>query len=166
MFAWFIHRLTLLAFTAHAVLGCCWHHAHTIASECCGGKVATSIVELSEAAGPVCGPVGHECGCHAVAHAEVVVAADSLGNPRMLSGYEAPCDESHPCSEARCRYVATKLQPLEVTLQVTLGAIPLTNSHAWSVSPVMVGGRILERSSYMLSRSSGEHCAHLQSWQI
>ncbi|TWU17531.1 hypothetical protein Pla52o_50870 [Novipirellula galeiformis] len=44
MFARYTHLVTLIAFAAHAVLGCCWHHSHALGNECC--------VQHSEPASP------------------------------------------------------------------------------------------------------------------
>lgn len=76
-----IHILTMLAFTAHAVVGCCLHHAHSDDS----GSVTKQSSAVSE---------GHSCksACHHHARDE----NDSRPED----------SESDPCHESSCIFFA------------------------------------------------------------
>jgi hypothetical protein len=97
-----LHVLTLLAMTAHAVLGCCWHHAH------CQDRLATTAAEHAgsghevAAASPCC------CGHH---HATPAEQPATEADPKPAGHGHMPgdsCPQEHGgCDEGTCQYVAS-----------------------------------------------------------
>ncbi len=84
-------HLTAVTVLAHALLGCCWHHAHD--GECC----ATEPSDSAEATPlpPMCA-----CGLHRVA------AAENETRPGDLGGDDTPQPiPAQPCSHGRCTYL-------------------------------------------------------------
>lgn len=184
MIARFLQRLTLMAFTAHAVLGCCWHHSHPLAQETCQRHVhsvepssTTPCCEHvsdpssgSEAAAPVqrSGPSTiHECDHHDGHSGELPATAQPASATFLsLSMGACPCHHTHDCDEARCSYVPRQANSSDGFLSV-----PVVDlfSH-WGdlfASAHTEGLRAdTDHSSVRLVKSSQQRCANLQSWQI
>ena len=93
----YVRYLTAVVLCMHALLGCCWHHAHA----CTAAPPAKDAVTLAHR------EHSHSACCH---HSPVSC------NPISSSD---PCDDSdhrHECQGDRCVYVraeATQIPPLE-----------------------------------------------------
>lgn len=178
----FLQRLTLIAFTAHAVLGCCWHHSHPLGEESCQLHVhhdgpSTGVDCCAHPTDPPRGPVTlgsgqpsgsftiHECHHHD-GHSDGPLATAERTSATLVSMGACPCNHTHECDEARCSYVPRQANPSDGYLSIPVGdLIPLsTELFAWSRLDLRrfdtdrSGGRPVE--------SSQQRCANLQSWQI
>lgn len=159
-----INLLTLLAFSVHAVFGCCVHHQHDSHSESCH--------TVNQAAG-----CGHSHNArvdnnHDSAKQEGCCHDDHGATlAEQGVGYESesePCNGSHDCKEPRCNFVAATSET-----QIVLGSASLIVEHV---------GDQLTFCQFCLSTTSSSrlryfeaasphssaliHCALLQSWQI
>lgn len=180
--AQFLQRLTLIAFTAHAVLGCCWHHSHPLAQESCERHVHTS--ERSTAA-PCCDHASdpssgsatpasallsgsstiHECD-HLGGHSEELAANAESASATLLSVAACPCHHSHDCDEASCSYVPRQANPSDGFLSFPVGDLfPRCGDVFASIHTGSVPAEP-DRASVRLVKSSQQRCANLQSWQI
>ena len=153
MFNSAVHFLTLVAFAAHAVFGCCGHHQHR-GIECCQTEHVSSET--------------HADGCADSHCSDKCSSAVEEGSPpdrphaEHLPASDAPCGHGERCNEARCSF---------------------TNSSHWQVAPVDICCGIVSltrlnapRSYSRKSRSTppllahsstpAALCAALQSWQI
>ena len=158
-----INLLTLLAFSVHAVFGCCVHHQHDSHSESCHtvkqavdcGHSHIAKVDNNHDS------VKHNGCCH---------DEHSSTASELSVGHEsqsAPCDGSHDCKEPRCNFVAAAPETLDV-----LGSGSLMIAH--------VGDQLTFYQFSLSARSSCQryfeaasphsgaliYCALLQSWQI
>ena len=163
MFVTAINLLTLLAFSVHAVFGCCVHHQHDSHSESCH--------VMQEAVG-----CGHSHNAKAVNNHDSVrhegCCDDDHGATasEQAVGHESeslPCNGSHDCDEPRCNFVAAAPETQDVLDSVSLMVahfgdqltfcqfcLPTTSSRL----------RCFEASSP--HSSARNYCALLQSWQI
>lgn len=169
--------VTLLAFTAHAVLGCCGHHAHAGHADAC--RAQASVAHNADCSGHcehAAGAANHAAGQTHRAHAtccapsEQTTASDSLIAPAGGAAWWAqrslPCKDAHECGGGRCAYLNATSQeassrsaaePLVLTLQVERGESLLDRA----TSGFAPGHRPCTRQL-----SSADCCALLQSWQI
>ena len=108
VFAKVHHILTLVAFAAHAVFGCCGHHQHSDSGTCSHDAHSHGAPAVEAAAAHDCHHPGADRSC-----AESPALVDSAGScPGDTS--ELPCkDPSHDCNGARCTFVAKSLNSVE-----------------------------------------------------
>ncbi len=165
MFARSIQQLTLIAFTVHAVLGCCLHHSHAIGAECCGEHVATEH-ELSH------DHEGHCCHSHVSSAFTGKAVAESV---ETLPAIDAICCEyshkhSQQCQEASCSFAPTTVKPIDVTFDLVVWGTLFNGVNGTLLVKLHPGGsdaRLLDaRLHNGVFDSSAYHCALLQSWQI
>lgn len=171
-----IHLLTLIAFTAHAVCGCCAHHAHRDLVSCCAqpgqaGEAEAGAEDACERAHRVSQP-GSSC-CHDVPVAQDSAAEDPAGSAahgqgayaELQGGSECPGGHPHHCQGLRCTFVAGSLKQLEQDLAANCltAAWLLDSDRLASHSRGQPHG--LFRVSLQVD-SSTTRCAWLQSWQI
>ena len=170
-----IHILTLLAFSTHAVFGCCGHHKHAGQIDCCHSNQEHVTSNVDAKSSNAC---SHHCCCsHAVyedAGDESIslppfelaesTADDVQTDECCCSG--TPCDHSNGCNEGRCTYVASGWKSIDSTSNsdVVIGfAYELTDN-------VIVLATIVSRDNFGdsggKSLSAATRCARLQSWQI
>jgi hypothetical protein len=154
----FIQRLTLIAFTAHAVLGCCLHHSHAIGSDCCGEQVAAECESSHDHDGH-CSHSHHEHGDNS-----------NVDQDSLLPSIEAACcacshEHSHQCDESRCNFVPTNMKSFDFDFDQAVEQLVFDNA---ATETAMIRQRIIrsaDRTICALARSSGQRCAALQSWQ-
>lgn len=171
MFASFIQSVTLIAFTAHAVLGCCWHHPHTTVDRSTAAAAETQVAgcsstpgasacghRLAERTRPACGP----------APADKATAAAQASGVR----YVEPncCGSSHQpaghCSSGRCSYISAKLLTLDLSEAASLEGFIAACDGPRRLPSVHANGPVGQRPFFLSPQSSGEYRAALQSWQI
>lgn len=146
MFARTIHCLTLVAFSAHVVLGCCLHHHHSDASAMCahqsdGGR-GLEVHDDHE----------HQHGADDH-HSDVDSGIDS----------SAPCDHSPQCEQGSCKFVGAKPKSAELADGGVFASI-LPPRFLVDVRRSLA----IDRIDRLLPNfhSSGQLCALQQSWQI
>ena len=159
MFVQFIQKLTLFAFAAHAVLGCCWHHSHAIGNDCCVEHVE-HVTDSGEAA--------HECHSHHEHGGELAAQSDCDHDVATIQAIccDCPDQHSHHCNEGRCSYVAVKLQLLDFDFNAGFVERVCCDSNLFAVAGGFSAGRFCDHSVFAWAVSSVERCANLQSWQI
>ncbi|TWU43587.1 hypothetical protein Poly51_63090 [Rubripirellula tenax] len=167
MFARFIQRLTLLAFTAHAVLGCCWHHSHAMKSIGCA-EHGSHASEVEASCHDHCSVDDHS---KHLCHVSDPILNASEDCDRNIAAMQAMCggcpnEHSHVCDEGRCRYVAVKSQLLGFDRNACTLQWGCCSAKRF---PVVGGVSSCRRiDSPILDRlaTSSRRCASLQSWQI
>jgi hypothetical protein len=86
---------TAATFLAHALVGCCWHHAHGAAGDWSGPRPRG--IESATA----------ECSHQGCGHAHPVPAGDASHDHHA----PAPCRAPHDCDEPWCLFVTTVKAP-------------------------------------------------------
>eukprot|EP00913_Durusdinium_trenchii_P023381 g21959.t1 len=91
-------HLTAVTVLAHALLGCCWHHAHE--GECCAGANDSETPDVPEttAQPPMCA-----CGQHQATAAKTATRPEDCGSDGEDFPQPVP---SQPCSHGRCSYLS------------------------------------------------------------
>ncbi|WP_146515987.1 hypothetical protein [Rubripirellula amarantea] len=169
MIARFIQRLTLFAFTAHAVLGCCWHHTHAVADEC-GQTHDAHVVHC-------CSGTHHskvdECRSHeGHHHHDGEPTGDDRRNPTTASSdllcLEQPIGHSHACHEGHCTYIVVKLRLLDLELVPCFLSLAQcdTDRLGFSGRSSVYGVYRRSNGSCNCKRTALGRCADLQTWQI
>jgi hypothetical protein len=156
-----IQRLTLIAFTAHAVLGCCWHHSHAIGSECCGEHIAVETEDADH---------HHRCCCHSHDESPVEDSIDDGGSDADFFVESVCCEESHShshqCNEAHCSFVPCNAKQLDFEISdFSINAI-LNGEIELSCLAGQLTNRVDLTLFDEITLSSLHRCAVLQSWQI
>ncbi len=161
MIARFIQRLTLFAFTAHAVLGCCWHHSHAIANDGCVDRVE----HARESGEHTHVHSIHECHTHGD-ESETPAACETAATASELVSCDSHDSHSHDCNEAQCSFLVAKFQTLALEHQASFSDLVFLEAKLFAVS----GGNLIDRVSECFQfagvMTSGQRCADLQSWQI
>ncbi len=187
MTVWFMQRLSLISFTVHAVLGCCWHHGHfhqgnchqehTTAFNCCSSHIPMEPAEVHPASlGKQHGGDVHGC-CDSNHHGAYRHGAPSTTGhftgqintaqclePTNLNGCSG--EHSHTCDETHCSYVPHELKCFQIELVIAFGEF---SNVRWNFSEATFSRRksLNEKESVWTKvASSGDRCADLQSWQI
>lgn len=171
MFASFIQIVTLVAFTAHAVLGCCWHHSHTTIA--CSTQAAaegqpdhspaqTSVDDCSQRSS-----MRTHTNCSHQHAAKVCDAAQDrsgrLVKPSCCSSSHQPADH---CTYSRCTYISAKLLTFNLSDAASPEGFVATCDLLRLLTTVHAEAQIAHRPSFSSPQSSGERCAYLQTWQI
>ena len=148
MFARTIHSLTLVAFSAHAVLGCFLHHHHSDASAMCAHH--SDDGRVLEA---------HDDDNHEHQHG----ADDQHSDVDSGNDSSAPCDHSPQCEQGSCKFVGAKPKSAELADGGVFAAILL---RGFSID--IRRSLAIDRIDPLLPnpKSSGQLCALQQSWQI
>lgn len=159
VFVQFIHRLTLFAFTAHAVLGCCWHHSHSIGNDCCAEHVELVADNCNST---------HDCHSHHEHRDESGAQSDCDHDVAAIQAIcsDGPDQHSHDCDEGRCSYVAAKLQLLDLDLKSGFVERVCSDTNQFAVASGFSSGRFSDHPVFARAVSSAQRCASLQSWQI
>ena len=161
MFAQIIQRLTLIAFTVHAVLGCCAHHSHAQGGECCehvsAHRCDSHGAYEAEHALDDC-THEHEC-------PEVPASGGVVQNPAAC-GCDLPCDHSHSCNETRCAYVIPSTTTVDFDADVFFCVLDLASSNKSILGPSVCTNLRTCWPAHLWHSSSAQLCADLQSWQI
>lgn len=155
-----IHLLTILAFAAHVVGGCCAHHDH--GDECCGPAASTSNESVSdhrvsrEDYPPCCRGHRHS------SKQDALLAGDRPTDGGQTP--DGPCQESSFCTAGTCQFLASQDAP---TLDLLLPA-PLSG---FAVKPIFVRGvsfeiRFDSGAGGRVHAYAVSHCALLQTWQV
>lgn len=159
-----INLLTLLAFSVHAVFGCCVHHQHDSHSESCHTvKQAVDCGHSHNAkADNNHDSVKHEECCH---NDHGTTASDEGVGHESES---VPCNGSHDCDEPRCNFVAA--------FPVTQGVLDSVSLMVANVGdqltfcqfclPTTSSSRLRYFEAASPHSSALIRCALLQSWQI
>ncbi len=163
MIARLLQRLTLIAFTVHAVLGCCWHHSHAVAEQGC--HHLHQRAGLDESVG-CCADGSGECHDDQGHSGETSQAAvpPSIVVCSVASG---PCEHaSHQCDEASCSYVPRDISSHDGFLSIPVrhlmpedGMLCLSTGNG-----IRLDGAETAIAAPLVS--SQQRCAILQSWQI
>lgn len=160
VFAQITHRLLLLVFTAHAVLGCCCHHSHGFESDDCRGHAEHVGAEGCEAAhggaAPIC-PSSTEPGCDGF-------TAESSTKPAVC--FASPNGHSHGYNEIRCRFVQRTPDGFDVKPAPVQAGFAVDGASSCNLKRTQVSGRDSDRASRARFTSSVQCCADLQSWQL
>ncbi|TWU49419.1 hypothetical protein Poly59_40340 [Rubripirellula reticaptiva] len=159
----FIQRLTLFAFAAHAVLGCCWHHSHAVGNDCCA-EHGTAHADISTVAHD---HAGHRCGLEDDGYDQ----ATEADFDRVITSIEAACcdgsnSDSHDFNEARCSYVTAKVQTFDFQSIARFIEAVHWDSHQFAVTDGLLAHRFFASSPLSSALTSSGRCADLQSWQI
>lgn len=177
MFVRTTHLLTLIAFAAHAVLGCCWHHSHALGNACCE-QHADQI-----ASADVCGDTDHghyhtaavccDHSTHSHAKSHVItppttewVVGDLAVETVTLTDADSPCGHSHHCDEAHCHFVGLFSKGLDLDLQLVSVPFAFFTVDMVAQTPRVALGGEFDRLCRARVLSSSESCVRLQSWQI
>ena len=171
MFAGSVQIVTLLAFTAHAVLGCCWHHPH---AEVDSTNQVTADTTLSDSSAAI---VGASCG-HSLpeqTHAscrhqpEAKVCDASVGSTDGLVK-QGCCNSSHQpsdhCISSRCCYISVKHLALNLSAGASLEGFISQCDLRYQLPSVHIRKHTGHWPFFSPLRSSGERCVYLQTWQI
>jgi hypothetical protein len=150
MLASVIHCLTLVAFSAHVLLGCCAHHYHDVTPALCSQHQGHA-----HDAGHLHDDHDHESAessCH-----ELVSLLDT-DHP------VSPCNHSHDCERGDCTFVSSDSR---VVASTTSDVFVLMSRHASSSADVrrfldVVRSENLSTCCLLV----GHRCALQQSWQI
>ena len=172
-----IHTLTLLAFSAHAVFGCCGHHQHASQIDCCqspGGQVADQDIDEQAS---VC--LHHGCnhaGQGEPLDKEVSLPPIELPDGNSIAKVEAqeaqcclgiPCKHSSGCNEARCTYVSSDERSTDLSSNIDLVIGIVYNLIAdTSLTVPTVSQNEVRVSGGPSSLTASNRCARLQSWQV
>lgn len=157
----FIQQLTLIAFTVHAVLGCCWHHSHAIGSECCGEQIAAETEDADHHNG---------CCCHSPEESPIKDSIGDGGSDAEFLVESVCCEESHGhshhCKEAHCSFVPCNAKQLDFEH----GELSITAILNGEIELARLTGQLTNRVDRIvfdeIALSSLHRCAVLQSWQI
>ena len=102
-----IPQLTTILLLVHMAFGCCWHHAHSCAVNCC---------ETPSARAEVCCDGHRHHGLNS-AYDDRDRSDDDRRSNRHHRSESAPCDRStpdqHQCEGDRCSYVRSGRSPVE-----------------------------------------------------
>lgn len=145
--------LNLLAFIAHAVIGCCGHHQHEKWFECC-----TTATQHRQSASEVA------CCDSDSGHFNDDASANHCSND--ISGEPGNDGDRHGCTEGRCSYVGNGTSV--DGLMKLVGGIPAI----WYGTSLDIAWTSPYRAGYFLNASktwwatAPALCAALQSWQI
>ncbi len=108
--------VVMIATGLHTVLGCCMHHAHTFARECCQ---ASSTVSTP---------------CRCDTHHLCALAEQDVSNKA-----EAPSDKDHPsrheCNGPSCNFLRTEQLADDFELQFDAFCVAPLSAVQWSVVP-------------------------------
>lgn len=154
MFTPLVHLLTFIAFTAHALLGCCGHHTHQDST--CVQHAAFHVEQLEYDS-------DHD-------HDHESIGREGLIDGLLASwfGCDAPSDmsgeHSHDCDEGSCSFVMPRLVgSLEIVGSFAFiaheRASIVCDFHQFRSSD----SSDRQRCSYSIAKST---CAMQQSWQI
>lgn len=159
MIARIIQQLTLIAFTAHAVFGCCLHHSHAFGSVCCGEQV-TAECESSHDHDGLCSHSHDEHDDHS-----------SAVHDSSLPSIEAACcacshEHSHQCNEPHCNFCPTNMKSFDLDFDHAVEQLVFDYAATETAMSLQRFICSSDRKSCALARTSGQRCATLQSWQI
>lgn len=158
MFASFIQIITLVAFTAHAVLGCCWHHSHRLL-DLTAQSVETQQSECSTA-------TAHK-GC---GHQRTTKSCDVSEGGSGQQVERGCCSSSHQpyghCTSGRCSYISAKALTLELSAGASMEGFVSTCDLQRPLPSVHANGHLGHRPFFSSPQSPGERCVYLQTWQI
>ncbi|WP_442508174.1 hypothetical protein SH528x_007134 [Novipirellula sp. SH528] len=171
------HLLTLIAFAAHAVLGCCWHHSHALGNACCvqhADQVASADTcgdadhDHHHATAVCC---DHSTHSHAESHAAVtpttkLAVSDLAIETATLTDADSPCGHSHNCDEAHCQFVGMFSKWLDLDLQAVSVPFAFSTVAVLAETPRAAVDGDFDRRCRARVLSSSESCVRLQSWQI
>lgn len=159
-----INFLTLIAFSVHAVFGCCVHHQHDSHSELCHtvkqsagcGHSHNAKVDSNHDS------VKHEGCCHDE-HGDTA-SQQGVGN----ESESVPCNGSHDCNEPRCNFVAAAPETQDVLDSVSLMVEHVGDQLTFCqfCLPTTSSSRLRYFEAASPHSSALIHCALLQSWQI
>lgn len=143
MFMQSVTYLLLLVMSAHGIFGCCWHHMHTCDADACEAEVAS-----------------HEDHHPGETHDEArhLQAEDSVST-------QEPCHDDEGCGEEKCVFVRA-LQAdgqFQVAFDLALDHVVYSEVQLPTVSASV--SATLSRID-RLAQTTGERCAHLQTWLI
>jgi hypothetical protein len=165
VFARLIQQLTLFAFAAHAVLGCCWHHSHAIGPHSHGighHYCVEHVVHLAESC-----EVAHDCNSHQHA-GEPAAPSDCVSDVATIHAIccDGPGQHSHDCDQGQCNYFAVNLQLLDLHLNAGFVERVFCDTNLFAVACGFYSGRFYDHPEFALPVSSPQRCASMQSWQI
>lgn len=153
MFAAASNLLALIAFTVHAVFGCCvHHHHHAFEYACIAGDAPKSC----------CHDHGSESHDLEAEHNDC-----SDDENRSTDSPEAPCDGSHDCNEPSCSFIAASSNIL--TDHRVLSSTVICFGDTTTLSPMACVSYTKSSRHFDLAgppASSSLRCAIAQSWQI
>ena len=155
-----INLLTLVAFSVHAVFGCCLHHHHHPHSESC------MSVHDSDKSGRDCDAKadskGDQVGCCHHQHGNL----DEEINDSHETESE-PYDGSNNCKEPRCNFIASSPKTLDVLGSISTIVAYVGNQLTVCQFSVSTSSSFLcQFESASPSGGARIYCALMQSWQI
>jgi hypothetical protein len=158
MFASSIQIVTLIAFTAHAVLGCCWHHSHASLDL----TTQTAEAQLSG-----CSTAIAHNGCGHQRTAKSCDASEGSSGQHVKRGC---CSSSHQpfghCTSGRCSYISAKVLTLNLSAGASLEGFVSTCDLQRQLPSVTAKRHIGHQLFFSSPQSPGERCVYLQTWQI
>ena len=162
MFTTFTHMLNLVAFAAHAVLGCCGHHIHA-GSAACAVSISQDHLECHASHDDHQPCDSHEKSRDQRIAIEIVDGLDVSHSDPLVPG-----DHSHGCGEPRCTYIASTLSSVDCCTHSASSVGIAFDSAPLSDSACKMGQfRYLSSLSRPLDDCSPTaQCALMQSWQI
>jgi len=172
-----IHTLTLLAFSAHAVFGCCGHHQHASQNACCQSHRERVAAEDNNKQASVCSHYGcNHAGQGEPLDEEVSLPPIELPDGNSIANVEAqeaqccsgiPCKHSSGCNEARCTYVSSDERSTDLSSNIDLVIGIVYNLIAnTSLTVPTVSQNEVRVSGGPSSLTASNRCARLQSWQV
>lgn len=167
VFSLTIHILTLLAFTTHAVLGCCGHHGHAPLSRAAASACTTQVA--AETSGQLQRTFQNcaQCTCCGdKAHGSVALEAHCPSDDSCPGDDTCPGDDSNHCQGTTCAYVASNVKCVPVaTVSLNFGVAiaPIELHHAFAPGEARSWTAQASGTRY---RTSCALCALLQTWQV
>lgn len=166
------HILTLLAFVAHAVLGCCGHHGHAAGHSEAGMLAASG--RAPSLADHAHNPCAHQtcCGHNAddanEAHTSDAQPADAspAADDAPVSDDSCPCDDSQDCQGNACAYVASDGKILSLPVKLLALDTAVTDTLLRRTFLQRDAQRFAAEVGWVRYRTSVALCALLQTWQV
>ena len=145
--------LNLIAFTAHAVFGCCGHHQHENQFDCCGTVIQNQHSVLAV-----------EC-CDSESRPHHGNCSDSeCAND--VGGEPGNDGQRHGCNEGRCSYIGTSSSNDSLTELVSSISANWIGASINVASIAPCRARYIQSGAKIQFATPATLCAALQSWQI
>lgn len=151
MLASFIHCITLVAFSAHVLLGCCAHHHHGVTPALCSQHHGHT-----HDAGHL-----HDDHDHDIAESSCHELDDSVDTEHPTS---PPCDHSHDCEQGNCTFASSDSRVVAPAINDVFVLMPIQAATSADVRRFIDVIRFDNFSTCSLL--AGHRCALQQSWQL
>ena len=137
--------VTLLPMLIHSIIGCCWHHGHSIAGNASHCEFAVTVE------------------CHGHPHAHEHHAKDESSRTPTCP---LPCEHEHErgCDEVRCVYVASESIRHSIAIELKSLVAVFNVVRIFVVAPQTVAINSTDRPPKVIVAL--QHCALTQVWIV